>query len=81
MTKSPSTTGRIVSVPMGAAQFIGRRAGYLNHAAELDAEGRDPIRVLCGRVKVAHLLPDSTSYDESPVDCPACRRALARVAP
>jgi len=67
---------RIVSAPMGAAEVRpGRKTGYLTHAVEIDERGAI-LRVLCGRVKLGHVLEDGALYDVHPVDCPTCARRM-----
>lgn len=48
----------------------------LNHAVEVDADGRE-VRVLCGRVKLDHIVD---KYEESgPLTCATCAKRLARL--
>ncbi len=77
---SVKTTQRIVSVAVaGEAMPRHSKAAMLWHAAELDANDT-PIRVLCKRVKLEHILDDATLYNNHPVSCPQCVAAVRRLA-
>jgi hypothetical protein len=66
---------KLVTVPLAGAAYIKARTGNrcLIHALELDDAG-EPVRVLCGKVKLANVLDDATQYDRYPLDCDACVR-------
>lgn len=47
------------------------------HAVEL--VNGEPARVLCGKVKVASVLPDSAMYSDPAADPPTCATCAKRV--
>jgi hypothetical protein len=73
-----NTTAKIVSAPLAGAAYVkGRNTNAtLVHAVELDSSG-EPIKVLCGKVKLSNVLDDSSQYDTHPVSCPTCQNLMA----
>lgn len=61
-----------ISAPLaGGAYAKGLDGKALYHCVEVDAD-EQPVRVLCGRVKVEHVLDDVTQYDKHDVSCKTC---------
>lgn len=67
----------LVTAPLAGAAYIkaSKNKRCLTHLVELSADG-EPLRVLCGKVKLSNILDDSTQYDLLPLDCNSCIQKL-----
>jgi len=74
--KKYTTDGKgyqIAAAAVSRSRHLANRVVY-SHAVDFQAQ-----KVLCSRVKFESILDDSCITDEKP-SCPACQRALARMA-
>lgn len=70
------STPKYVSAPVYASAYPKAHwkqadAPTLWHCVELDADS-DPVRVLCGKVKLESIVPDSSLFNTVDISCKTC---------